>query len=714
MVERIKSQLQKHRRDIAVLGIYAVLTLLLTWPLFTQMSTHLVGDDVDVWINPWADWWTQKALTEGLDLFHTDYMFYPQGTSLVFHSFSHFNTALSLSLAPLLGSWAAYNLTILLAFALSGFGMYLLVNDLTRCPPAAFVAGVVFTFHPYHMFQSSHPVIVTTQFVPLFALALMRVLYAGDTDRGKQVLLAVLWFGLTVLSSWHLAIMLASWATLYLLYELRFERTEWSPGASRALLILLILIALVVTPLLWPIVQEQLTAGISYMTVDVQEGRGNDLLSFFTPNRKHPLFASLVLDLNVRIGYTRNTPAYLGYGAVALALIGVATARRKTRFWWLSGLFFLLLSLGSLIKWAGVPLFTFHLPWATPITAVLRHPFRLNLLLFFSLAVLVGFGGRWLYDWLVSRGKPVAYLVLVSVTAFLLLEYWVSPFPITQPSYSPFWDQLAHEEGDFAVANFPMGRQPAKYYLFLQTIHGKKIVDGVVSRTPHDAYAFVDANPLLGAMRNENVPDLYIKERLAVLAAQDIRYIVVHKYFLDPTRMENWQKWLVHFPPPFYEDERLIVYRTAPDLQTGLLNQDLHRLDARLGDHVGLRGYQLNAGSLSAGEALTVTLFWQAEARMDESYHVFVHLLNAEQILVAQHDGVPVNGERPTWSWWGAEVIPDEHTLVVTPDLPSGVYTLSTGMYDPATGERLPATNPAGERLPENRMVLGEIEVRSP
>jgi hypothetical protein len=712
------SWLRKNSTDIVILGVYTVLTLVLTWPLTANMSTTLAGDDVDVLINPWADWWTKKALTKGLDLYYTDYMFYPQGTSLVFHSFSHVNTAISLLLAPIVGQFPAYNVAILMTYVVSGFGMYLLTKYLTNCRPAAVFSGVVFAFHPYHLFQSSHPVLVTTQFIPLFVLAFMRMLHntdAGRSHRLKQTLLAALWFLLTALSSWHLMLMLVGWATLYLLYVLLFERDTRTSETYRYVTLQAAIIILVVAPFLWPIVQEQLTADATYMAVDVEEGRGNDLLSFFTPTRLHPVFGPLVLEVNSRIGYTRNTPAYLGYVALGLALIGVITTRREGRFWWATGLLFFILSLGSQLKWEGVPLHTGRLPWAIPIISVLRHPLRLNSLLFLSLAVLVAYGSRWLHDRLALRSRPLAYLVLALLTGVLLFEYWVHPFPTTQPSYSPFLDELAQDEGDFAVADFPIGRQADKYYMFYQTIHDKRIIGGVVSRTPYDADAFLDANPLLGAMRNENVPDEYIRDRLAVLAAQNVRYVIVHKTLLDDERMENWQRWLINFPSPYYEDDMVIVYRTAPDLETDLLaQQDVDRLDMQLGDHIHLRGYRLNSDGLKAGDTLMVTLFWQSDSRLNDDYHVFVHLLDAERQLVAQRDGVPVQGERPTWSWWDEEVIQDEYVLTTERNLPPGIYTLSVGMYDLRTKARLRAVGPAGERLADDRVVLEAIKVDGP
>ncbi|RLC60879.1 MAG: hypothetical protein DRI48_11395, partial [Chloroflexi bacterium] len=372
---------------VVALFAYVVLTLMMTWPLPAHLTSRLAGDDVDVLINPWADWWTHKALTEGHSLYYTDYLFYPHGVSLVFHSFSHTHTAVSLLLAPLVGAFAAYNLAILLAYILSGFGTYCLVRYLTNCAPAAFLAGAVFAFHPYHLFQSSHPVLVTTQFMPLFVLALTRIrrdTTLGTGGRIRQTALAALWFLLNALSSWHLMLMLAGWTGLYLLYYRTLGRTESDAGTLRYVVLALLVCALVVTPFLIPLLQEQLTDDASYMAVDVTEGRGNDLLSFFVPHRLHPVFGPAVLELNARIGYTRNSPAYLGYIALGLAVISILTARRQSRFWWIALPTFAMLSLGSRLNWIGEALHTFYLPWAVPITAVLRHPLRLNTLLFLT------------------------------------------------------------------------------------------------------------------------------------------------------------------------------------------------------------------------------------------------------------------------------------------------------------------------------------------
>jgi hypothetical protein len=127
-----------------------------------------------------------------------------------------------------------------------------------------------------------------------------------------------------------------------------------------------------------------------------------------------------VLEINSRIGYTRNRPTHLGFVALGLALIGVFTARRATRFWWASGLLFFVLSLESQLKWEGVPLHAGRLPWSIPIISVLQQPLRFNTLLFLSLAALVAYGGRSVYDRLTLRSRALAVLISALLTGILL------------------------------------------------------------------------------------------------------------------------------------------------------------------------------------------------------------------------------------------------------------------------------------------------------
>jgi hypothetical protein len=132
-------------------------------------------------------------------------------------------------------------------------------------------------------------------------------------------------------------------------------------------------------------------------------------------------------------------------------------------------------------------------------------------------------------------------------------------------------------------------------------------------------------------------------------------------------------------------------------------------LEVTLGDSISLIGYDLDT-LVKAGEELNLTLYWQCERPMDEDYTVFVHLLDEEGKIIAQHDCQPRFGNYPTSIWDSGEVIPDEHHLSIGRETPLGEYRLIVGMYLLATMERLPAFE-RGRRLPMDAITLGYVKI---
>ena len=133
-------------------------------------------------------------------------------------------------------------------------------------------------------------------------------------------------------------------------------------------------------------------------------------------------------------------------------------------------------------------------------------------------------------------------------------------------------------------------------------------------------------------------------------------------------------------------------------------------LRARFGSFAQLVGYDLPSRSLSPGEVVTLTLFWQALSTPDRSYTVFTHLLDAQERVRGQRDQIPVGGERPTTSWVAGEYLVDRYELQVAPDAEPGEYVLELGLYDAQTGARLTAYDDAGGAM-GNRVVIPGIVV---
>jgi hypothetical protein len=128
-------------------------------------------------------------------------------------------------------------------------------------------------------------------------------------------------------------------------------------------------------------------------------------------------------------------------------------------------------------------------------------------------------------------------------------------------------------------------------------------------------------------------------------------------------------------------------------------------VDAGFGGVIRLLGYDLDPAGAAPGQTFRLTLYWESLAAAPQDYTVFTHLLDAQGRIVGQQDRQPLGGERPTTSWLPGEFLTDVYELSVPPDAPSGTYTIEVGLYDAASGQRLPALGPAGQPLGDHAVL---------
>ena len=132
-----------------------------------------------------------------------------------------------------------------------------------------------------------------------------------------------------------------------------------------------------------------------------------------------------------------------------------------------------------------------------------------------------------------------------------------------------------------------------------------------------------------------------------------------------------------------FGDQRLLLF-VNPPAQT-----NAQPVAANFGELVNLSEV-IYPHESKANTALPIELRWQAVEPVAEDYHVFIHLLDREGQIVAQTDGQPAQWTRPTSSWAVGETVVDRHGLWIPANAAPGSYQLAIGMYQPATGERLP------------------------
>jgi hypothetical protein len=154
----------------------------------------------------------------------------------------------------------------------------------------------------------------------------------------------------------------------------------------------------------------------------------------------------------------------------------------------------------------------------------------------------------------------------------------------------------------------------------------------------------------------------------------------------------------------------LWVQSTSPRFDAPLRIDQLIKVS--LGEEVTLWAYELECAA-QAGETASVTLYWKAEQKVGTDYKVFVHLYDGRGGILAQSDGQPGLGTRPTTTWEEGEFVADRHFIPIPPDAELGSYQVGVGLYDPQSGKRVTVFDPEGKPVPQDRIILGSVAIES-
>ena len=582
---------QAKRTSFLIPIAYFVMTALMTYPLILHLTTAIPGDGFDGWQNYWNLWWMKKALIDlGQFPYFTDFLDYPSGVSLYFHTLNPFNGLLALPVQLSCGLAAAYNAVVMFAFTIGGVGAYLLarhvLRGVTRAVWPAMIAGIVFTFSPFHFAHLlGHMQVFSLEWLPFCVLFLLRTVETRGPGRHLLPSAAqrrnAAWMSffmvLVGLCDWYYLLYLALFTALYLLVALVTRRLSMaalvavSAGGAAACLLL--------APLWLPMVLEVERAG--YMRPDPEHvlRLSADLLAYVTPSEMHPLWGGLTRRFAERFTTTTSERLiFAGFVPLALALYALARSRcRAMWFWAVSALCFIVLSLGPILHVGGhtdLPLVgTVPLPYGwlnrvVPFMDISRSVSRLDVVVMLSLGVLAALGFAAVQRDLRAAGGRSA-LVGGILTVALCFEFLAVPYPLSPPDTPPFYASLAGDAGDYAILNVPMDWDRPNYLLY-QTVHGKRLTSAYTSRD--NPLSRVDRTPFLQDLRRPGVPHVVqgTPENVgqSVLDAFGIRYVVVDLYQMpeEAHRRDTLALLAQVFGArePAYRDERLIVYAVGP------------------------------------------------------------------------------------------------------------------------------------------------------
>jgi 4-amino-4-deoxy-L-arabinose transferase-like glycosyltransferase len=109
-----------------------------------------------------------------------------------------------------------------------------------------------------------------------------------------------------------------------------------------------------------------------------------------------------------------------------------------------------------------------------------------------------------------------------------------------------------------------------------------------------------------------------------------------------------------------------------------------HELTAGWGE-VRLLGYDLASETVTPGAAVSLDLYWQALADVQEDYFVLIRVRAQAGQVWGQVKARPVASTYPTTLWQEGEVLRDRYELPLSAETPAGQYQLTVGLVDAAT-----------------------------
>ncbi|MGH9255058.1 MAG: hypothetical protein ACRD3C_10860, partial [Vicinamibacterales bacterium] len=237
--------------------------------------------------------------------------------------------------------------------------------------------------------------------------------------------------------------------------------------------------------------------------------RGVDAAAFVLPNPNHPLVPDAIrawLTAPRADAYFENVTS-LTWLAPLVVFIAWRTGWRIPRFWAGLGLVFGALALGPFVHLLGV---NTHVPgpWAflryVPIIGLARTPGRFSVVVMLALAVLFAMG----LCWLAGRWPRRRRALLLATGALLVFELLPAPRPLYSAAVPRIYHHIADAPGDLRVLELPTGvRDGTRSFgnftartQYFQTVHGKRLIGGYLSRVSRRRVTDVHRDPMVDAL----------------------------------------------------------------------------------------------------------------------------------------------------------------------------------------------------------------------
>ncbi len=564
--------------ETASLAGYCLLAVVLTFPMIFNLNEYYEFQDpghLDILIQFWDFWWFKKAIIDlNVNPMFCDYIFYPNGASLVFQAHTPVYSLLSIPLQLIYGKsgiFLSYNIFVLLSFILCGWGTSLLANYLFKNRWAAFLSGTLFTLCGIRLFNVSRLHVLSMEFIPFALLYLLKTL---EEKSFKNVLALSLFLALIFYNSFTSFLTAVLTGGCFLLSQMiQKKKAMFSMAVFKRLCLSALFFLILTAPLSLMTVKDYFSENSSlYRNMVEAKDYSLDLASLFIPTEFDSIYGGVFKKTHFG-KWDYSFSYFLGFAWLFLILTAFLRAdNEKTFMLWFSGIILLLFSLGPCLTVfgfsTGIKLPSFFCYKYLSFFKICGVPFRIVAGVYLCLSLLAGHGAKILLS---KKNRGINKIIFPVLLTLIIIE-GIDTFPVLQKNMPGFYqgndqklfyEKIARDRQNYAVLDLPVADGLDRIYMLYQIYHEKKIICACLRRSDCNSYKFLDFLPLYSKTRkighdNTKVTPPSSEEiflNLKALKKNNIKLVVLHKISLDSipfqntARFRNYKKILEQYKP---------------------------------------------------------------------------------------------------------------------------------------------------------------------
>lgn len=276
------------KRELAAFGIFLAVSVAFTWPLALHLDSAAADRGDPLLTAAILEWVGHALLHAPLSLY--DFPIYHPGRFAL--AYSENLIGIALLLLPLrmfgLSALAVQNLALIVGYAFSAYGVYVLARLVTRRVAPSILAGILFAFGSFMVSHVQHIQIVWSGWLPLLLAAVLAYWRAPGGRQAALLGAAFLMNGLTnVYWLMYGGVLLLVTVAFLALAEPRRGRRFWLPLAGA-----LAIASVLLVPLLLP---YQIVADEYGMRRSTSDSRGGSasLTNWLVPSSRNALYGSV-------------------------------------------------------------------------------------------------------------------------------------------------------------------------------------------------------------------------------------------------------------------------------------------------------------------------------------------------------------------------------------------------------------------------------------